>query len=86
MNEIPDKYQKIHEQTYNNKELLKKMNKCVCIQCGQKYDFDEIEQFAFFETAICPWCSVDAVVPLIWDGKELTDEEIEEMFKYWFGR
>jgi len=80
-----EKMEKIHEQTYFNKELFENDIECVCIDCGRKFNSNEIERYVMPETALCPYCDIDSVIPLMWEEKELTDDEINELCKYWFG-
>lgn len=91
MKKIDKKYEEIHQLCFGNREILKKVGKCVCIDCGQKFDYNELEKQNYWawynepnDTAICPFCSIDSVLPLIIDGKELTDEDIDIMSRYYF--
>ena len=91
MKKIDKKYEKIHKLCFGNRNILKKVGKCVCIDCGSKFDYKKLEKVDCWgwyndinDTAICPFCSVDSVIPLIVDGKTLTDEDIDIMSKYYF--
>ena len=90
MNKIDKKYEDIHELCFNNKEILKKVGKCVCIDCGRRFDFDEIYEWVYKDlkskkdTALCPYCSIDSVLPTIVDGEVLTDKDIDIMSRYYF--
>lgn len=91
MDKIDKRYEEIHKLCFGNRELLKKVSKCVCIDCGRKFDYDELEKTDYWawyndinDTAICPFCFSDGVMSLIVDGKELTDEDIDIMNRYYF--
>ena len=55
----------------NNEEHLQKSDECACIACFKTFDPNEITEWAedFDEnkmivgSAVCPYCSVDTVVP-----------------------
>jgi len=59
--------------TILNKEYIKNSTECACIYCFRRFKPDEINEFCvdcnyitneFVEgTAICPWCSMDAIIP-----------------------
>ena len=87
MNNIPEKYRKIHKLTFENEKLLKEVKKCACMYCNNRYDVKEIKDWIEDDhglTAQCPYCWVDSVIPEIIDGKLITDEELKEMGKYYF--
>lgn len=69
----------LHKQSMYNKEILRTSGYCGCFYCCEIYDFNEIVEFTDNnQTAICPKCDVDSVVPTN-DIKIL-----EEMNKTWF--
>lgn len=86
---LDKKYEEIHQLCFDNKEILEKVGKCVCINCFKKFAFDEINEWVFYmdrrNTALCPYCSMDSVLPLTINGKELNNEDINVMNKYYFG-
>ena len=89
---ISAKYQKLHSYCFGNRELLKKNKECVCIDCGAVFDpayLDEVDFWAWHydinDTAICPFCSVDSIIPRVLDdGYIVTDEDIIKLEKYYF--
>ena len=77
----------LHNFTRRNKTLLVKSNVCGCFYCGCFYDPKLIKEFYArkkHNTAICPMCSVDTVLPgsLV----KLSPELLEQMHERWFRR
>ena len=61
--------------------------KCVCFYCGKRFNVSEIEEWIQDkkgDTAICPYCDIDSVIPTLIDGEEITDEIIHELYEYYF--
>lgn len=48
----------------NNKLALNNASECACIYCLRKYHPSLIVEWVE-ETAICPYCGIDAIVPNI---------------------
>lgn len=71
-----------HRLSFRNRRLLIHWLECVCFCCTRTFPMRDIEQWAEGETAICPHCSVDAVLPAT---SEFTDEFIEQMQLRYFG-
>ena len=87
MNEIPEKYKKIHKLCFENEKLLKEVKQCACMYCNDRYDVSEIKDWIEDDnglTAQCPYCQIDSVIPAIIDGKPITNEELKELEKYYF--
>lgn len=62
-----DKFDLIYSYCKMNERLLEKYKTCICLFCGQKFDFKQIKEFVNDingRTAVCPCCNVDAVVPI----------------------
>lgn len=75
---------KLHAYCTNNKELIEKSNKCYCFYCKKHMNSNEIIRYLEIEdTALCPHCGVDAVIPDCID-EEINEEVIEDMNNYWF--
>lgn len=74
-----------HEYSKLNKEEILKSKKCGCFYCGKIFDKKLIANWlkdSKGETALCPFCQVDSVLP---DSKvEITKEFLENMHKTWF--
>lgn len=85
---ISEKHKGMYKLTYENRDILLKAKKCVCVYCGAEFDVSEIE---FWQpdpnnlTAQCPHCWIDAVLPKEINGKEITKEDVKKMFEYYFG-
>lgn len=87
MNNIPEKYRKIHKLCFQNEKLLKKAKKCACMYCNNRYNVSEIIDWIADDcglTAQCPYFCVDSVIPEIIDGNKVTDEELKKLEKYYF--
>ena len=68
----------------NNSSHVAKSKKCGCYYCCGIFDAKEVKSFIDEgETALCPVCGVDAVIPgsII---ENLTSELLSELKKYWF--
>jgi hypothetical protein len=76
---------KLHEQSSNNRDKLKKYLLCGCFYCAETFHPSEIEEWAVKDTAICPRCGIDSVIPLT-IGATGNIQMLEEMFDYWFDR
>lgn len=76
--------EKTHAYCKNNKELIIKANKCYCFHCKKIMESNEVVSFIDNkDTALCPYCGVDAIIPDSIDEK-IDEELIEDMNKYWF--
>lgn len=76
-----------------NKIALSESTECACVYCFRKYhpneitewcqDFDPIQQKMVDDTAICPFCSVDAIIPnsLI----KYADDDLKKWHEQGFG-
>ncbi len=58
-------YNLIYTYCTKNKELLKRYKKCTCLYCGKTFDYKKIIEWIDNgkNTAVCPYCCVDSVVP-----------------------
>jgi NAD-dependent SIR2 family protein deacetylase len=73
----------LHDFSSNHISLLKN-NKCKCFYCLKSFHSNEIEEWIDKEeTALCPYCGIDSVLP---ESINITEEILKEMNKYWFGR
>ncbi len=82
--EEEEKLKKLHTYSSNNKLLIDKANKCYCFYCKEIFDARDVNYYLENEnTALCPKCMVDSVLPDNID-EALNEEIIEEMNKYWF--
>lgn len=56
----------IQKLSTESKEKLKKSKIVGCYSCTSIFDYNEIDEFVNFGgTALCPYCGIDAVVPLL---------------------
>lgn len=73
-----------HTFSFDNRNLLKKADKCGCFYCKKIYSPDRIKDWTDEgRTAICPYCKVDAVIPEI-DSIEVTEELLNTLHKKYF--
>jgi len=69
-----------------NKSEIKKSKRCGCVSCTRMFDASEVEDYVKDkrgDTAICPYCMVDAVIGDAC-GIELTQELLDELNEEWF--
>lgn len=81
-----DDYSAIHRYCTNNREALSKVKKCGCFYCCTIFNPAEIEEWVEQDnSAVCPHCGVDSVIPESDTGEyELTEDLLKEMYKVWF--
>lgn len=90
MKNIDDLVPMVSTYLTRNKEYLKKYNECVCVHCGEKFRFMDITDWIDGgETALCPLCSLDTVVPTQvhtrTDEFVMSDKLLEEIKKLYGG-
>lgn len=76
--------ERLHTYSSHNKRFIAISNKCYCFYCRSCMDRSEIVDYCDNgQTAICPKCSIDAIIP---DSIEETVNEkiISELNAYWF--
>lgn len=88
-NRIPKLYRVIHSYCSENKDILNECEVATCFYCKQKVLCADIEdwcdELSGKETAICPHCGIDSVIPYKVHGVyELNNKMLDEMHKYWF--
>lgn len=71
----------------HNKAKLEKVSECVCYYCYKVFSPSEIKEWVdkSLDTAICPHCSVDAVLPVYEEG-EKDIVFLTKVHEYWFGK
>lgn len=87
MEDKKEKYKSLHKLCFENIEILRKADRCVCFYCCKRFNFKEIEDWIKDrnnDTAQCPYCMIDSVIPEVVDGKRISDEELKEMNKLYF--
>jgi len=78
-----NKIEKLHAYSSGNKYLIEKSNFCYCFYCKKEMKASEIESYLKDGTALCPNCSIDAIIPDAIEER-IDKETIELMNKYWF--
>ena len=71
-------------QSSGHRKVVSNSEKCGCFCCLSIFKSTEIEEWIEGETALCPYCSVDAVIGQS-DDYDITREFLTRMKKRWFG-
>lgn len=67
----------------NHKDLLKQSTESGCYYCCNFFPSSDVKEWCDDgETALCPKCGVDSVIPSV--ENELTLSTLKAMSKYWF--
>jgi hypothetical protein len=78
-----EELKKIHDGCSNHKEALQNAKLCGCFYCSRTYGPSEINEWIDGgDTALCPRCSIDSVIPL--DDSVDNASMLEAMSMYWF--
>ena len=75
-----------HRFSSNNKEMLKKDDKCGCFYCLNIFSPSDIEEWLDCDighTALCPYCGIDSVIGES-SGYPITKEFLKKMQDRWF--
>lgn len=76
--------EELHKMTLQNKELLKKASHIGCFSCGNRIEYKDIEFYIDrIMTAICPYCSVDSLIPLDSRKENEQDKLLKDMHEYY---
>lgn len=71
-----------HSMCNKNKELLKVVEKGACFSCENIFDTKDIKEWTDSgQTAICPKCGVDSVVPV---DDTFSKQKLHEMHQIYF--
>lgn len=73
-----------HLQSSGHRNEVCNSEKCGCFSCLTIFHPSEIEEWIEGETALCPYCSVDAIIGEN-DAYDITPEFLRRMERYWFG-
>jgi len=71
-----------HIYTANNKSYIEKSKECGCCYCKRRFSSGKIVDYISENTAVCPYCSVDAVI--CDEVVDISDELLDKMCKHWF--
>jgi hypothetical protein len=73
----------VPKRSFKNKSLIKSCNNCGCYNCKNIISSKEIKIWTDnWETAICPKCGIDSIIPESSDFK-LNEEFLSEVHDYW---
>ena len=68
----------------HNKVLLEKVSECACYYCCKVFKPSDIKEWVDkSDTALCPHCAVDAVLP-VYEESEKDLSFLIKLNKYWF--
>ncbi len=86
---MPERILLAHRHSSYHRDELERSAVCGCFDCLEIFDVTEIEYWVDQvdhegQTALCPRCSVDAVIGSA-SGFPIEREFLEEMQRYWFG-
>ena len=75
----------IHNYSSYHKKMIRNSSVCGCFYCCRTFEPVDIEEWVDGgQTAICPYCGIDSVIPGA-SGIDVDDEELlKEMYKYYF--
>ena len=81
-----DKYlDDLHKKSSYHKDELFIINWCGCFYCRNMYRPSDIKEWTDgSETAICPRCGIDSVLPMEEDCND-NKSILDRMYEYWFG-
>jgi NAD-dependent SIR2 family protein deacetylase len=78
MNEL----ERAHIDSSSHRALVERSRVCGCFYCCEVFPPSEVREWIDEgETALCPRCGIDAVLP---DSVGFTDEFLKAMRGYWF--
>ncbi|HUN90360.1 MAG TPA: hypothetical protein VMU28_16280 [Terriglobales bacterium] len=81
---MPSEILNAHKHCSKHREELIRSDSCGCFYCLKIFAPDEIAEWIDEgQTALCPYCPVDAVIGSA-SGYSITKESLEEMHGYWF--
>lgn len=75
-----DELLELHKKSIHNKEEFLKQGNGGCFFCFETVDYAQVDEWwDKGTTAVCPYCSIDSIIP------GLTDKNIlEKLFERWF--
>lgn len=74
---------KAHKMSFRGRAIIEKSKLCGCFYCCRTFSPVAIKEWVDYkDTALCPHCGIDSVLPDIYsvDDKEF----LNQMYKYWF--
>jgi hypothetical protein len=80
--EIPEPYRSAHGLSSRHRKQLTHVGRAGCFYCLALFDTAEITDWIDDgQTALCPRCGIDAVLPAT---EDVTPEFLKQMQEYWF--
>lgn len=84
MTDLPEYVQKACKATIKNRTVIEQSSRCGCYYCTRTFTPDTIVEWTKDNSAICPHCGIDAVVPDA-SGLPIGGDQLAEMYDHWFG-
>ena len=82
--DIETDIQEAHKHSMRNRRELAKSETCGCFYCERVFSPAEITEWIDDgETAMCPHCGIDSVLPSA-SGFKLSKDLLQRMNAYWF--
>lgn len=75
-----------HKYSVCNQKLVEKSPRCGCFSCRRVFDSNKIDEYFTDKTgmtAICPYCSIDAVLPEC-NPYGISERFLDKMHRKWF--
>ena len=81
-----DLLKKIHKYSSNHREMVLTSPFCGCFSCQDSFILPRnIKKWVDKgNTAVCPRCGVDAILPGLGLGVSITEGFLTQMYNYWF--
>lgn len=84
LNSIPEPYRSAHKDCSYHREKLLAGKRAGCFYCLAIFDPETVKAWTDdMQTAICPLCGIDSVLP---DSPALAEEFLKRMHEEWFLR
>jgi hypothetical protein len=75
----------LHKRSTNNKGILTLRPKCGCFYCLKVMASNDIHKFTDDNTAVCPHCGIDSILPgCLFNDDEDMKESMTKMHKQYF--
>ena len=75
-------FERLHTYSKSNRRLVGRVDRCHCFNCLSSFDSSEIVEYLPDDSAICPNCGVDAVLPDL-QALDINAKVLLDMHEYW---
>lgn len=76
----------LHKLSIYHRDLLKEAQQCACFYCLNYFDYTAIGEDNWIDddnTALCPYCSIDSVLPN-YSNSPIEEDLLKAMKEYFF--